>query len=463
LDSRPDGGTKGKDLGTTLQLLGILGVFGLAVALMYQKRLNTLIGLPLLAVSMGVIVGLSPGRILTEIVTEGAVRLHNPIIVILFGAALAEVVKRTGLVESLIKNTAEFLGDRKLLITLALTLILSLLFTVLAGLGAIVMVGSIVFPILISIGLPNLVAGCIFLFALSIGGMLNLFNWSLYTEVLKLSTTQIREYALYYLPITIAVTVVFIVLELRRSGGSSFKLAVPSPKDESGLSLFAYFTPLVPVFLIFLNPFSKLVLFPAFEQLGSPIGGAWAAILKYEFPITGALLVALIYGVLTAPKKLGSRSQLLTRCMIDGIQSVAPAIALMLGIGMLLKGVGHPDVKALLAPVAQGILPTTGMGYLAFFTLAAPLALYRGPLNIWGMGSGLVAIIQESQTIPTPAIMAALIAVGQIQGISDPTNTYSVWIANYLGVDVVKILKKTIFWSWLMAALGLILAVGMYY
>ena len=149
--------------------------------------------------------------------------------------------------------------------------------------------------------------------------------------------------------------------------------------------------------------------------------------------------------------------------MFEGIQSVAPAIALMIGIGMLLKSVAHPQVKAILGPALVQIIPATRLGYLLFFTALAPLALYRGPLNIWGMGSGLVVLIQETKLIPGVAIMAALVSVGQIQGISDPTNTYNVWIANYLGVDVIKFLKKTIIYAWVMAALGLVIAAWMYY
>ena len=97
---------------------------------------------------------------------------------------------------------------------------------------------------------------------------------------------------------------------------------------------------------------------------------------------------------------------------------------------------------------------------MIIFTLAAPLALYRGPLSLWGMGSGLVALIQKSTSLASSAIMGMLMSVGQIQGICDPTNTHNIWIATYLGTDTQTLLKKTAPYAWLATIAGLCLAVA---
>lgn len=435
-----------------MRLVLIIAIFLVSVIAMYRKKMNALIGLPLMALLIAFCAGIPAESILNDIVSDGALRLHNPIVVIIFGATLAEVVKRSGIVEVLIKNTAEFLGDKKLLVTILLMLIVTLLFSVLGGLGAIVMVGSIVFPILISMGISKLNAACIFLMGISLGGTLNLMNWSLFTEVLKLSQTEILRYVLFFFPIALLISIAFVVLELRREGGTSFRALVLELKAESsreGPSAFAYLTPVIPVVLVSLFGVRALM---------SPHPDD-----AFQFPIIAAMAIGICYGVLTSPKSVGSKAKLLSRSLFDGIANVAPAIALMFGIGMLLKAVAHPAVKALLATPAASLLPTSSLSYVILFTVAAPLALYRGPLNIWGMGSGLVAVIKDSGTIPAAAIMAALMAVGQIQGVSDPTNTYNVWIANYLGTDVVKIMKRTLLYMWVTALLGLVVAVLLYY
>ena len=59
-------------------------------------------------------------------------------------------------------------------------------------------------------------------------------------------------------------------------------------------------------------------------------------------------------------------------------------------------------------------------------------------------------------------IMAVFMSVGAIQSVCDPTNTHTIWIASYIGEDVMRILKKTIGYVWVMAACGLIVAAIMF-
>lgn len=435
-----------------MRMLLILLIFIVVVAQMYRRKLSALIGLPSLAIAISVVAGVPLKELIVNVVSEGALRLHNPIIVIILGAALAEVVKASGIVDVLIKVTAETLGDRKILVSIILMMIVGVLFSVLGGLGAIVMVGSIVFPIFLSMGVSKLNAACIFLIGFSLGGMFNLANWSLFTDVLLLSEDSVLYYVLAFYPIALLTAIAFVVIELRRESGKSFRQSLAFSHKSAFPNrphLGAFLTPVIPVALVLVTGIRSLLADKP-EHV-------------FQFPIISAMIVGLIYGVLTCPRRLGSRAQILSKALFEGIANVAPAIGLMIGIGILLKAVSHPDVKNILTPYVAAMIPTEASQYIMVFALAAPLALYRGPLNIWGMGSGLVAIIKDSQTLPAAAIMATLMAVGQIQGVSDPTNTYNVWIANYLGTDVVKILKRTLPYMWVMAILGLVLSTYLYF
>ena len=73
------------------------------------------------------------------------------------------------------------------------------------------------------------------------------------------------------------------------------------------------------------------------------------------------------------------------------------------------------------------------------------------------MGFGIAAVFLASGMNPG-AIMGVLLSVGQIQGISDPTNTQNVWLANEMRIDVQKILWNTIPYTWAIAFIGLIIA-----
>jgi hypothetical protein len=154
---------------------------------------------------------------------------------------------------------------------------------------------------------------------------------------------------------------------------------------------------------------------------------------------------------------------LLTRSIIDGINSVIPAVVLMIGIGMLITAVSNKAVTTSIAPLLAAVVPTHALAYIIVFAILSPLALYRGPLSLWGMGSGLVALIENSTALSPQAVMGMLMSVGQIQGICDPTNTANIWIATYLGTDTQTLMRKTIPWAGIAVILGLSLAVYLGY
>jgi hypothetical protein len=160
--------------------------------------------------------------------------------------------------------------------------------------------------------------------------------------------------------------------------------------------------------------------------------------------------------------------------MLEGGASVMPAVMLIIGIGMLITAILGPTgwseahhgqtwpVLSAIQPLFDVVVPSSFLGYVLGFGLAAPFALYRGPLNVWGLGFGLATMLMTSGELPPVAIMAMLLTVGQVQGICDPTNTHNVWLANELRVDVQALMWRTLPYVWGMTFVGLLLA-GMWY
>ena len=95
-------------------------------------------------------------------------------------------------------------------------------------------------------------------------------------------------------------------------------------------------------------------------------------------------------------------------------------------------------------PLVQAIIPSTAIGYVLLFALLSPLALYRGPLNMFGLGSGLATIMLASGNINGFAVGMALRCNTFVQCTSDPTNTQNVICADFAHVDVNDILKSTL-------------------
>jgi H+/gluconate symporter-like permease len=177
-------------------------------------------------------------------------------------------------------------------------------------------------------------------------------------------------------------------------------------------------------------------------------------------PLSGFFIGALLALVVTARR---DAVQTFTKSVLESFESLAPAVILIIGIGMLLNSVKHDAIKNALQPFLMALSPQSGILFVIIFTLLAPLALYRGPLNIWGMGTGVAAILLTTGAMQPDVIMAMLISVGAMQGVCDPTNTANVWIANFAKIDAVDILKQMIVYVWPMVIVALTIAAIVYF
>lgn len=463
-----------------------------------------MLALPIMAFTIPLFSGVQPGHILSMVLGQGSTRLAEAYTIAIFGSMLSIMLQKTGVAENFIKLGAELAGDKPWSIAVIMMIFIILLFTTLGGLGAIIMVSTVVLPILISVGLSPITTIGAFLLGLSIGGTLNVGNWAVYIEVLGLQPQEVRTFALTMFGIAFVTALVYLTVQLYKDGheikpwkifsytigtitGAVLLYLLLNPvwiEVEDQITVVIEFTYLIFKWLIVVILFIivTLSLFRYFtgKQSGKLFWGAYfipvvplVLILVFEMNFIAAFLCGLVFGYITTLQK--NSMNLLVRSILEGGSVVMPAVALMLGIGMLLNAVMGPagngaaqhypggwPVLTLLKPIISSIIPGNAFGYILTFGLAAPLALYRGPLNVWGMGYGIAAILLASGMNPG-AIMGLLLAVGQIQGISDPTNTQNVWLANEMRVEVQKILWNTIPYTWLMAVLGLIAASLIYY
>jgi hypothetical protein len=454
------------------------------------------------------------------VIAQGMPMLAGAFIAVILGAILAAHIRANGVAEQIVRFAAEFGGDSPFALSLVLTLVTALLFTTLGGLGAVIMVATLTLPVLRSVGVPGKTAAVSFLFALSLGGALNPVNWQIYKDILGLDSDTIIRFALAVFGVFAIMTVLYLAFKLARGArsrvaalaitaacalaiialaksgalsvawpyiglvltialiaalialwlGAIFTFirelftggqtnastnvgagggagvgarveAVPSPKP----ALFAYFAILIPLLHNLADTLLRSIS-PQYASLG------------ISMPFLAALALGILYSFLASYKWRASNSDLLMRAMFEGFKDAAPAVLLMIGIGMLLKATMLPETAATVQPMLTAVLPRSPIPYVLVFTLLAPLALYRGPLNLWGMGSGIVGIVLGAGLLSAPLVMGAFMSVGMMQGVCDPTNTHNVWIANHEGVDVNDLLKESILFIWALVAVSLTVA-----
>jgi hypothetical protein len=392
----------------------MLLVFAACAALMALRFLPALLAVPLMALAVAVLGGAGWDGV-ASVAIDGTVQLKSVIITVILGAWLSRVTMSTGIAETIVNYAAEFGGDRPIVLALSLCAAVAFLFTSLAGLGAIIMVGSIVLPIMMTIGIPRRLAATLFLMSFALGFIFNISQWKFYTETFAVDPSQLHGYALALAGIDLLALAAFVVIGFRgQRGYATWALPAGEPLARKRVPWFALLAPVLPI-----------VLYYAFKMNPIPAFG-----------------IAALYGALTAQPR--SAIETLVAAAIRGVEDVAPAVLLFMGIGMLLVATKLPTVRLALAPVVSAIAPRGWVGYVVLFGLASPLALYRGPLNPVGVGIGVYAVLAGLGILPPAALVAAIMAVAQVQNVCDPTNTQNVWVANFTGVRVEEILRATL-------------------
>lgn len=410
----------------TLQVILIFAIFIAGVALMMTKKLPAILALPLMGILIAAVAGVpfvsadADTQSITDFVlSKGAVKLAGTISVTIFGAIFAKAIQKEGISDAIIRKAAELAGDKPTAIALALTAAIAIIFTAMSGAGPVIMVSQIAIPLFLSAGIEPVVAASLILFGLNIGLLFNVSQYQLYVDTIGMDMNVILSTSSVMGVICVIVTIVYIVVNTRSAKKSAAWAAkAPAKTDVNPVALIM---PLVPIVLVF---FLK-----------------WNA--------ETALLISIIVTVLiTKPKE---SIQVLSSSVVEGIKDVAGVIGLMMGIGILLNGVSATQTSSLMQPIISAIVPSNPIVYVILFTILSPLALYRGPLNMYGLGSGLAKIMVSAGTLSASAVGMALRSTSVVQCVSDPTNTQNVIVADYANVDVNDILKSTLPYTMVMA------------
>ncbi len=419
------------------QAIGILLIFAICVVLMMTRKLPTILALPIMAIGIAVVAGIpfmtsepETTSIAVDILEGGAMRMSTAIAGLIFGGWFGKILAKVGVTRTIIRKAAELAGDKPLPIALVFLAVCSVIFAASNGLGMVILVGTIILPIMISAGLNPMVAGMVLLFSNAIGVTFSVGTLGVYIDTLGLPLETVTAYSwLCGLPLIVAAVVMIVVFTLRDKKIRK-AWAMPASDNvsaEKNVRSIALISPIVPVVLVF----------------------------ALKMPLVPAIIIGIVVTlVLSTPKNF---VQVASGAFVEGIQDTAGATALMIGIGMTLKSVMAPEVSAILQPVIEAVIPKNPLMFVLVFGCLSFLAIYRGPLNVWGLGSGIVALLAAAGMNPVAA-MVALRMDSNVQAVCDPTNSHNVWVADFTKTDVNEYLKKTLLWMMASTFVGLIIA-----
>lgn len=407
----------------------ILVVFLAFAAMMYMRWMPAILAVPLMAVTMSLVAGVPFAAIGSDVVVKGAIALAGAYVTVIFGALLARVTMDTGIARALVNLAAEYGGESPFWLALVLCAVIAVLFTSLTGLGAIIMVGSIALPIMMTTGVPRTVAATMFLMSFALGFIFNVANWKFYTTLFGVEPQALAHYAIVLAIIDALALLAYAIVAFRRERGYA-TWAVTAEKDNApGVPAIALLTPVLPIVLYFVLHLDAML----------------------------AFMLSALFGVLVTRPREAIKT--LVAAAIRGLEDVAPAVLLFIGIGMLLAATKTPQFATALQPLVSGGWVSNPIAFVAIFGLLSPLALYRGPLNPFGVGIAIFTVLLASHALPPLVLVAAVMAVVQVQNVCDPTNTANVWVANFTGVPIDTITKRTLPFQVAVATLASIVVV----
>ncbi len=406
----------------------ILLVFLAFAVLMYLRIVPAILAVPLMALAMGVVAGV-PLPALGDVMVLGSVKLAPVIVTVIFGALLGRVTLDTGIARALVNLAAEYGGENPFALSMILCAVVALLFVTFSGLGAIIMVGAIVLPIMMTTGVPRKVAATLFLMAFALGFIFNITNWKFYTSLFGVNQGQLLWYSIALAVVDLLAMVIYAAISFRRERDYATWAVRADQPVAPRVPPWALIAPILPIVLYFVLHLDPIL----------------------------AFAISAVYAALsTRPREVVS---VLVAAAIRGVEDVAPAVILFVGIGMLFTLTQAPAFKAALEPLVAGGWAHNPIAFVAIFGILSPLALYRGPLNPFGVGIAIFTVLLTSGALPPIVLVAAIMAVVQVQNVCDPTNTANVWVANFTGTPIDEITKRTLPYQVGVAIVGTLLIV----
>ncbi|MEV0015558.1 TRAP transporter large permease subunit [Streptomyces tendae] len=421
----------------------ILLVMAAGVAAMLTRKLPTAFALVLLAVVIAFLSGApltGKNSVLDTVLQEGAPALAATVVAIILGSWLGKLLDETGIAGTLVRKIVEFGGDRPTVVALGVLAVSALVGTVTGSAPAAMLAGIIGIPAMVAVGVPKVTAAGTVLMGIAVGVPFELPVWQFFSTALDLPVDTVRGFMVKLFPFALVAAVAYVVIENRRRGTEhawSLKSvsARPSSRRErlGDAPWYALLAPVIPLVLA----------------------------LGLEVAIIPSMLAGVLYALVTTTRP-GEMNKRLLRTLYGGFEVAAPPLALFVAIGILLAAVKLPGAVDALEPLMKAVSPQNPVLFVIVFTVLVPLCLYRGPLNVFGLGAGIAGVLIATGIYPAVAVLGMATSYNQVFGVADPTSTQTVWAAQYAGVSPQQVMVRTLPYVWLVALGGMCVTAALY-
>lgn len=376
--------------------------------------------------------------VLTNVFQTGPENYGKSILVnIFFGAFFGRVLIDTGIASTLIRKVVELGGDRPKITMTLLCIVTAVIFTSMTGIGPVISIAVIVLPIMLSLGIPSPIALFAFMGSIMSGIFANIVNFKQYQAMF---VTANKDYASYdfnaYFSFGVVAMIVALVVVIVVANLSIGKKKLSHAWAASADSANTADAPAISWIAIIL-----------------PVIG----VVAFKIPIIFGFTISALYALLTCGKLKGGFTKIcgmLAKQFADGAIDVAPMVGFLLTLAMFNNTANYvaPYFKALLG----GVIPQSALVLCIIFAILTPLGFFRGPMNLVGCGTALLAVVVSIANWPVqflyPLFAITTIAPQHL----DITQSWVAWGFGYTKVSTKDYMKMSIPTGWIV---GIILCI----
>ena len=387
---------------------------------------NLVIGFFIMALLWSII-GLVPFNVvIQDVLAKPALNYGPTIIYIVFGSWFGRVLVDSGIAGSISAQTEKVGRKAPILAAILVVLVTALIFSSAYGVGSVIAIGVILIPILLSIGVPKKVA--IPAFTMAIGAPMYI-NVVLFNQIKAFfpSVSFSGKYLIFGLAamsVQLIGVIIFILVNSKSiKNGKIETIATNSQVEFKKTHPITFIVPVIPVAL---NMFFH-----------------WDAI--------PALLLATIIALLLTGqmKSYTGLVAFINKTVSQAINDISGLIIFLMALVMFAGAatVNVPHFKGII----EVILPHSPLVLAIAVGILAPLALFRGPLHVWGAGAATAAVLAATGTFP-PIFLLPLLYTASIMAVSiDLTQSWNTWALTYSKLETKEYLKMGIPVMWLVS------------
>ncbi len=381
--------------------------------------------------------------VLTYVYADGPAGYAKSILVnVFFGAFFGRVLVETGIASTLIRKVVELGGDKPRITMGLLCIVTAIIFMSMTGIGPVISIAVIVLPIMLSLGVPAPVAMFSFMGSIMAGIFGNIVNFKQYQTIYAGFNPAAENYTYndYFqmgvICMVVALVVVLIVANIFMSKKAAHAWAAKSFTVSDNAPAISWISVILPV-------------------LG---------VVVFQIPIILGFCLAGIYALITTGKLKGTYSdicRLFAKLFTDGSIDVAPMIGFLLTLSMFNNAAAYaaPYFTAILG----GFVPRSALILALIFAILTPLGFFRGPLNLVGCGTAILAVVIAALPDAPVAFLYPLFAITTIAPQHlDITQSWVAWGFGYTKVSTKDYMKMSIPTGWIVGFICCILAFVLY-